>query len=50
MNSDTYFCVADMACLTAGLVDVPIYLTHTQDSIEYVLNACRGQSSDCFER
>ena len=44
MNSDTYFCVADMACLTAGLVDVPIYLTHTQDSIEYVLKHAEARA------
>ena len=44
MNSDTYFCVADMACLTAGLVDVPIYLTHTRDSIEYVLKHAEARA------
>ena len=44
MNSDTYSCVADMACLTAGLVDVPIYLTHTQDSIEYVLKHAEARA------
>ncbi len=44
MSSDTYFCVADMACLTAGLVDVPIYLTHTQDSIEYVLKHAEARA------
>ncbi len=44
MNSDTYFGVADMACLTAGLVDVPIYLTHTQDSIEYVLKHAEARA------
>ena len=44
MTSDTYFCVADMACLTAGLVDVPIYLTHTQDSIEYVLRHAEARA------
>lgn len=37
MESDVYFCLSDMACLIAGLVDVPIYLTHNQDTIEYVI-------------
>ncbi|UCH27711.1 MAG: long-chain fatty acid--CoA ligase [Trueperaceae bacterium] len=37
-HSDTSFCLTDMACLMAGLVDVPIYLTHTHTAIEYVLN------------
>ena len=31
MESDIGFCVADMACLIAGFIDIPIYLTHTQD-------------------
>ncbi|NNF04999.1 MAG: long-chain fatty acid--CoA ligase [Rhodothermales bacterium] len=37
VESDVYFCLADMACLIAGLVDVPIYLTHNQETIEYVI-------------
>jgi long-chain acyl-CoA synthetase len=37
MESDTWFCLADMACLLAGLVDVPIYLTHAPESIHYVI-------------
>lgn len=38
MDSDVYFCLVDMGCLIAGLVDVPIYLTHTQDTVAYVLD------------
>lgn len=38
MESDVYFCLVDMGCLIAGLVDVPIYLTHTQETVEYVLD------------
>ncbi len=38
MESDVYFCIADMGCLIAGLVDVPVYLTYAQESIQYVLN------------
>ncbi len=36
MESDVYFCIADMACLIAGLVDVPIYLTHAPETIQFV--------------
>jgi long-chain acyl-CoA synthetase len=38
MESDVFFCLADMGCLMAGLVDVPIYLTHGEDAITYVLD------------
>lgn len=37
MESDVYFCLADMGCLMARIVDVPIYLTHKDDQIRYVL-------------
>ncbi len=37
MESDLFFCVADMGCLIAGLVDVPIYLTHAPDQVQYVI-------------
>ena len=37
MESDVDFCLADMACLIAGLVNVPIYLTHEDESISYVV-------------
>jgi long-chain acyl-CoA synthetase len=37
MESDVYFCLVDMGCLMAGIVDVPIYLTHKDDQIRYVL-------------
>ncbi len=37
MDSDVGFCMADMACLLAGCVDVPIYLTQTDESISYVM-------------
>jgi len=38
LESDVYFCLVDMGCLIAGLVDVPIYLTHKQETVEYVLD------------
>lgn len=36
MESDVHFCTVDMGCLIAGLVDVPIYLTHAPDQIAFV--------------
>ena len=38
MESDTYFCLADMGCLIAGLIDVPIYLSHAPEQIRFVLD------------
>ena len=38
MHSDTQFCLADIACLIAGLVDVPIYLTHSPEAMKFILN------------
>ena len=38
MASDVGFCTADMGCLLAGLVDVPVYLTHTEEAVHYVLD------------
>lgn len=37
MFSDINFCLVDMACLSAGLVDVPIDLTQTLEQIIFVL-------------
>ncbi len=37
MFSDVNFCVADMGCLIAGLVDVPMYLTQESDAVRYVM-------------
>lgn len=37
MHSDLNFCLLDMACLLAGLVDVPIDLTQTLEHIIFVL-------------
>ncbi len=44
MESDVYFCVADMACLIAGLIDVPIYLTHSENSIRFVLGHAQARA------
>lgn len=37
-HSDMSFVLADFACLIAGLVDVPIYLTHTHDAMRFILS------------
>ncbi len=37
MESDTFFCMADMGCLIAGLIDVPIYLNQSPGTNEFIL-------------
>lgn len=37
MESDVYFCLADMGCLMVRAIDVPIYLTHKDEQIRYVI-------------
>jgi long-chain acyl-CoA synthetase len=37
MHSDMLFCIADMGCLLAGLVNVPIDLTQTIENILFIL-------------
>ena len=44
MESDVYFCLADMACLMAGVIDVPIYLTHTEEALRYVLDHAEARA------
>ena len=46
MDSDTYFCIADMACLLAGLIDVPIYLKQSPGIFKNQMAECPGQSSE----
>ncbi len=43
-HSDLSFVVGDMACLSAGLVDVPIYLTHPPGAVRHILaeSGCRA--------
>jgi long-chain acyl-CoA synthetase len=38
MESDVSFCLVDMGCLMAGLVDVPIYVTHAPEQVQYVID------------
>ena len=44
MESDVPFCVADMGCLIAGFIDVPIYLTSSPEAIEYVINHAEAKA------
>ena len=37
MHSDVNFCLADMGCLLAGSIDVPIDLTQTLENIVFIL-------------
>ena len=43
-HSDTSFCLADMACLIAGLVSVPIYLTHAETAIRHILQETEAKA------
>ncbi len=43
MHSDSAFGTIDMGCLIAGIIDVPIYLTHSPDSILYVLSHAQAR-------
>jgi len=36
-HSDVSFVVGDMACLLAGLVTVPVYLTHAEVAVRHIL-------------
>ena len=43
-HSDLSFCLPDMACLTAGLVNVPLYLTHSQGAIRHILEEAEAKA------
>ena len=43
-HSDLSFCLPDMACLIAGLVDVPIYLTHPASAIRHILQESEAKA------
>ena len=44
MESDVPFCVADMGCLIAGLIDVPIYLTSSPEAIQFVIEHAEAKA------
>ena len=37
MESDVHFGLADMGCLIAGVINVPIYLTHAEEAVQFVI-------------
>ncbi len=43
-RSDMSFVIGDMGCLIAGLVGVPIYLTHTDTNIRHILSESGAQA------
>ena len=43
-HSDLSFCLPDMACLMAGLVSVPIYLTQNVDTIRFILQDAAAEA------
>lgn len=49
MHSDVSFCLGDMACLLAGLVGVPIYLTHTPEAVKHILNETESRILLCSD-
>ncbi len=42
-HSDLSFCLPDMACLMAGLVSVPIYLTQSADAVRFILQETQAR-------
>ena len=44
MHSDADFVIADMACLISGMIDVPIYLTHTHATIQFILKHAQARA------
>lgn len=46
MNSDMYFSLADFGCLIAGIVNVPLYVTYTEENLVYV--AKHGETKALF--
>jgi long-chain acyl-CoA synthetase len=44
MESDVHFCVVDMGCLIAGLIDVPLYLSSAQDQMQYVVEHAEAEA------
>lgn len=43
MESDVQFCVVDMGCLLAGIVDVPLYLSSSEDQMKYVVDHAEAE-------
>jgi len=44
LHSDVNFCVADMGCLIAGLIDVPVYLSTSPHQMQYVIDHAEAKA------
>jgi long-chain acyl-CoA synthetase len=44
LHSDVNFCVSDMGCLLAGLIDVPVYLSTSPEQMQYVINHAEARA------
>jgi long-chain acyl-CoA synthetase len=44
LESDVNFCIADMGCLLAGLIDVPVYLSTAPEQMAYVINHAEAKA------
>ncbi|WP_022835175.1 AMP-dependent synthetase/ligase [Salisaeta longa] len=44
LESDVHFCRADMGCLLAGLVDVPVYLSTAPEQMAYVIDHAEAEA------
>ncbi len=44
VHSDVSFVLGDMACLLAGLVTVPIYLTHAESALRHILTESEARA------
>ena len=44
LHSDVNFCVSDMGCLLAGLIDVPVYLSTSPEQMQYVIDHAEARA------
>jgi long-chain acyl-CoA synthetase len=44
LESDVPFCVLDMGCLLAGIIDVPLYLSSSADQMRYVADHAEAKA------
>jgi len=44
LESDVPFCIVDMGCLLAGIIDVPLYLSSSADQMTYVADHAEAKA------
>jgi len=44
LESDVPFCVLDMGCLLAGLIDVPLYLSSSQEQMQFIAEHAEAEA------